>query len=477
MSIQRPLATAARTRLSALLAGGALVAGLAGCEANNLNVPNTNSVTPEAASAQPLQALQFFATGIVGTHRNNTAAHIRDIGLFGREVWYFQLQDGRWTTGYFRDFADNTSFGAGGTWGAAYGNLRNIYNFNAAVASAGSLSPQQVAAARGFAQTFEAMELLRIINTRHDLGAVTTLQTALDQYSPFVSRDSTFRYITNTLDAAATNLTNGGAAFPFTLPTTGGSGFTGFSTPATFLRFNRALKARVEAYRASLGCGATCYQAASTALAASFVTPTLSAATLNNGAYNLYSSAAGDALNGVWSIRNDLFANMSITTDADLPRTDARLTAKLVTTASRSQAGSDASTLLTNVYPANTSSIPIIDNEELWLLQAEVQWFTGNQAGALTTLNTVAQVAGGATGNRYTGITTNDAFVTALLAERRLSLFLEGHRWIDVRRFGRIASLPNGGTGFTVARQQVIPQAECQARAVTGNSALAGPGC
>ncbi|MCU0650096.1 MAG: hypothetical protein MUF00_19055, partial [Gemmatimonadaceae bacterium] len=234
MQTLRPMAASARVRATALLVGGALVAGLAGCEATDLNVPNTNNVTPDGAAAAPLQALQFFATGIVGTYRNNTSAHIRDIALFGREAWYFQLQDGRWTTGYFRDFNDNTSFGAGGTWGGSYGNLRNIFNFNDAIAGATSLTPQQVAAARGFAQTFEAMELLRIINTRHDLGAVTTLRRELDQYSPFVSRDSVFRYISNTLDAALTNLNNGGGAFPFTLPTAGGSGFTGFSTPATF---------------------------------------------------------------------------------------------------------------------------------------------------------------------------------------------------------------------------------------------------
>jgi hypothetical protein len=121
--------------------------------------------------------------------------------------------------------------------------------------------------------------------------------------------------------------------------------------------------------------------------------------------------------------------------------------------------------------------VPIIDNEELWLIRAEALWFTGDRAGAVQALNTVARVAGGATGDRYAGIATDAAFVDALLLERRLSLLLEGHRWIDVRRFGRLESLPLGGPGFRVARQQVIPQLECDARNRTNNPALYGPGC
>lgn len=469
----RPRASAWARRAAAMLACGVLASA---CSDKQLITANPNNVTPEAAGSNPVGALQLQATGIVATDRDNAASYIRDVALFGREAWYFQLQDSRWVTGYFRDYADNTSFGAGGTWGARYANLRNIKNFYTAVdAAAATIGTPAASASRGFAQTMEALQLLYLVNTRHDIGIAVAVPDDPQAVAPIVSRDSAFRYITNTLDAGLANLRAGGASFPFSLPTSGG-GFTGFTTPTTFAQFNRALKARVEAYRGSLGCGQACYTAALTALGQSFITPTLSAGNLNSGVFYTYSTSAGDVTNGLWGLRSDLYANMSITTDASVPQTDARLS-KITTATSRAQTGSDASTRTFNIYTTNSTPIPIIDNEELWLLKAEAQWFTGDRAGAMTTLNTVAQVAGGATGARYATPGADAGFVDALLAERRLSLLLEGHRWIDVRRFNRLATLPLGGAGFTVARQQVIPQAECVYRDRTGDAALKGPGC
>ncbi|MGZ8412677.1 MAG: RagB/SusD family nutrient uptake outer membrane protein [Gemmatirosa sp.] len=469
----RPRASAWARRTAAMLACGVLAGA---CSDSQLVTANPVNVTPEAAGSNPLGALQLQATGIISSDRDAATAYIRDVAVFGREAYYFQLQDGRWVTGYLRDFNDNTSFGAGGTWGVRYANLRNIKNFYTSVeASASALGTPAAAAARGFGQTMEALQLLYLVNTRHDVGIAVEIPDDPQSVAPIVSRDSAFRYITNTLDAGLTNLRAGGASFPFALPTAGG-GYTGFTTPTTFATFNRALKARVEAYRGSLGCGQACYTAALTALGQSFITATLDAGNLNNGVYNTTSTAAGDATNGIWGLRTDLYANMTITTDASVPQTDARLS-KILTAASRNQAGSDASTRTFNVYPTSSTPFPIIDNEELWLLRAEAQWFTGDRTGALTTLNRVATVAGGATGTRYAAPAADAGFLDALLAERRLSLLLEGHRWIDVRRFNRLATLPAGGAGFSVARQQVIPQAECIYRDRTGDAALKGPGC
>ena len=54
------------------------------------------------------------------------------------------------------------------------------------------------------------------------------------------------------LEQAKAELQAGGPAFPFSLP----AGFTGFNTPATFLQFNRALRARVAVYRSDFAGGA-----------------------------------------------------------------------------------------------------------------------------------------------------------------------------------------------------------------------------
>src|SRR5262249_53977287 len=91
----------------------------------------------------------------------------------------------------------------------------------------------------------------------------------------------------------------GATPFPFPLP----PGFTGFDTPATFIAFNRALAAKAYIFRATApvnaSCGAACYSAALTALAAAG--PTFGGfsdpSAFNTGVYLDYSAGAGDTEN------------------------------------------------------------------------------------------------------------------------------------------------------------------------------------
>ena len=48
--------------------------------------------------------------------------------------------------------------------------------------------------------------------------------------------------------------------------------------------------------------------------------------------------------------------------------------------------------------------------------------------------------------------------------EKRMSTLNEGLRWVDMRRWGRLALLPIDKAGQFVARVMPIPQAECDAR-------------
>lgn len=467
-------------RAAAALGAAAL---LAACSSDRINAPIETAVTPEAAAANPTAVLQLLAAGVVAQDRSSEVAFDIGTGLLGREAYNLTPQEGRNTTGFFRDYANNTSFGGGSNFTSRLGNLRTIFDFRAAVAtSAVAIGAEGVAASEGFASTEEAIQVYALVSTRFDLGAPVRVTADPAEVTPFVSRDSAHRFVSGKLDEGYTRLQAGGSAFPFTLPT-GNAGFTGFSTPATFARLNRALKARNEVVRGSLGCGAACYQAALTALGQSFITATLTTANLNTGVLYPFSTAAGDIINAYFTGRNDLYANPSIATDASVPQTDTRVTSKLLfNQTSRSVAGSDPSTIRIQLYSTNTAPVPLIDNEELWLIRAEALWFTGDRAGATAALNAVATVAGGQAGNRYTQAASDADFVTQLLAERRLSLLFEGHRWVDVRRFNRLSTLPAGGTGFTVATQLPVPQGECQARdtyirAGLGDETLRGPGC
>ena len=60
-----------------------------------------------------------------------------------------------------------------------------------------------------------------------------------------------------------------------------------------------------------------------------------------------------------------------------------------------------------------------------------------------------------------------------LLLQRTLSLFQEGHRWVDYRRFNKLAELgtlsQDVAAGFTVAIYSVMSQQECDARNRVGN--------
>jgi starch-binding outer membrane protein, SusD/RagB family len=106
------------------------------------------------------------------------------------------------------------------------------------------------------------------------------------------------------------------------------------------------------------------------------------------------------------------------------------------------------------VYKSNTDAIPIIRNEELILLYAEAKIQTGALLDAVTALNIIR------TGNGlqpYTGAVTKDALIDEMLYQRRYSLFFEGHRWIDMRRYNRLNQLPIDRTGDDVWVNFPIP--------------------
>ena len=57
-----------------------------------------------------------------------------------------------------------------------------------------------------------------------------------------------------------------------------------------------------------------------------------------------------------------------------------------------------------------------------------------------------------------------------------MSLVFEGHKWIDMRRFGRLAQLPKDLPTHIVVSRLPVPQAECLQRANVA-AELKGPGC
>jgi hypothetical protein len=474
------------------LAIAAALAALGGCKASDLNVPNPNSPTVSGASADPT-SFQLLATGLLADQRGTRTGMITYDGILGRESYTFTPQEGRNTTNPLIGIIvngvqklDPTGFGVA-PWAGQYGVLRDVYNFKNTIAANTLISASQKSAALGFTQVIEALMLFDIVQTHDTLGAIVEIKADPTVLAPFVSRDSVYKYILGTLDASATNLAAGGAAFPFTLS----GGFAGFNTPATFTQFNRAIKAKVAAHYATAGGGAAAWQTSLTALGASFLNGAATTRTgLDVGVYDTY-GASPDTPNALTQATNtNLYAHMSFLTDvqkkADGVTPDDRYTAKIRTglpsrTGPLSGDGSPtsaSSTLGFSIWPTITSTVPIIRNEELILLRAEAKLATGDKAGAIADLNTVRVNSGGLPPTTLTAASTDDAVLNGILYEKRYSLMMEGDRWIDMRRYNKLDQLPldiaTGPNKNFVARVSPIPQAECLVRAgATGT--LLGP--
>lgn len=458
---------------------GALM--LAACSADSLQIPNYNNATPDQVTNDPVGALPLLASGVLRDDRGNYTGYVLGTGILGREGYNYTPTEGRNTSGWLSSDVNNpTSFGGTSLWGGYYTALRDIANMVSVVegATAGLFTDAQKNAALGFAHTMEAIQLYYVISTRHNLGAPVQINSDPTELAPFVSRDSVFGYVAGKLNQAATELAAGGAAFPFTLH----AGFAGFNTPSTFLRFNRAFAARVNATRASLGtsgCGAArsaaCYQTALTNLGESFLN---ASGSLTAGPFRPYSAAAGDLTNTLGNAQN---ANIvaHYLSDQGVQAGDKRFADKIIRLASVKNASAATIGVGTNfdfsnaMYANNTSPVAIIRNEELILLRAEARYFTGDVPGAVADINIIRTAAGLPA---LTGFASEQAFIDELLYNRRWSLLMEGHRWVDVRRFGRLETLPKDLSTHIVATQLPVPQAECLARALA-DASLKGPGC
>lgn len=456
--------------MTRVVLGSAAAVALTACNADRLNVPNFNNPGTEAATRDARSAIGFQVGGILDAARAQQPGHISGVGIMGRESFNYTPQEGRNTSGYLIDPQNPTSFSAGVSFGARYANARNIFNLLAVADASPALSAAEKASVGGFGRTMRALEFHYVLATRDELGMPIEQSDDPSAIFPFVSRDSAFRAIKAELATARTNLSAAGATFPFTLT----SGFAGFNTPATFAQFNQALTARVEVYHATAGCGAPCYTNALAAVAASFIDPT---GDLAAGVYHVY-GIAPESPNTINSTTNrDVLAHPSIRTDRAAG--DTRYDAKIAPIAAPRAPGGGVAGITTDLgfirYPAQTTPIPIIRNEELILLRAEARYFTGDVAGALTDINTIRTRAGGLAARG--AFTSADDFTTELLYQRRYSLLLEGHRWIDVRRLGRLNSLPLDHPTHVRAANFVVPQGECQVRRNTGDNALFGPGC
>lgn len=468
-----------RLRVSLHVCGTGLIAGvilLSACR--DFDVQNTNAPTQDALTAAPTRAvLARNATGIQIQAFNDLAAELEFYTIYGREGYNLLGNDPRETGEQIRGPQD-AGGRSGGLWLGKYQSIRTINTYLTALGNATGLTAPELRASAGFAKTYKAWNLFKLAVRSGATGIPIDVDRAItDLPAPFVPFAEAMAAASTLLDEAQADLQAGGSAFPFTFV----PGYAGFTTPATFLQFNRALAADVLVHRATLNSCTACWAQAATAIGASFITTAGLPGSLATGVYYGYTGAAGELSNPVTELLTSqrYWVHPSIVTGAQTRANgepDLRLTTKVLA-AGRTRTLNDIvathkpvlyNSVTNRAAPATDADIPWITNEELLLLRAEIRWNTANKSGAIDDINLVRVHAGGLAPSTLTAASSDADFVTELLYNRLYSLlWTQGTRWIDARRYNRTAALPRDRAGDVVHPYMLVPAAECDARGVS----------
>ncbi len=397
--------------------------------------------------------LQDLIGGILFSSRERLGTYYDDCGVIGREYWRFSGSDPRFTTdllGGANSVLDNNTFYITRPWQSRYRTVKNA-NLILDIFDAQDLSDlftsAEITATRGLLKTFIAYEMLLNLNLTDSNGIRIDVADEND-LGPFVSKSEALTGIKSFLTEGANDLSNGGGNFPFVLS----SGFDGFDSPGTFLQYNKAISARVAAYQGNAS-------EVLSFLGGSFFN--LNGSDLNSGVYYTFSEDQTDIINPLFiSEGGSSVAQARVVQPLFLSEAedgDNRMSKTLQLSESLTLDGLTGDHIVYR-YLSNSDVIPIIRNEELILLYAEAN-ITVNPAEAVNALNIIRGSAG--LGN-YTGETDTASLINEMLNQRRYSLYAEGHRWIDMRRYDRLDDLPLDRPDDNVWDKFPIPLAENQ---------------
>lgn len=466
----------------------ALTVGLAlavACQ-DSTGVNNPNSLPVTSVQGPLTHAnLQTLVTGILNGGRGSFGLrYIYFSEGLARDAVRLDPSEPRFVT----ELLGNTIDASGFVGGSAFtGFTLDVSSENQLLAqldkpNMDTITAGQVLAAKGFVQTFKALDLYRIAALRDSLGVPTDNTDPLHP-TPLQCKTAALARMSVLLDSAVNNLrqaqTAGETGFPFTLP----AGFMvsgDYTQISNFVLFNRGLKGKIEVYRGLdhtnynpatntiSAAGLQNMQTARFALDTALGTPVpggVPASALANGPYYQYSTAAGETQNPVASDVN-LHLNRSVV-DSILPG-DLRASKIANPTVTYSRYGYKAKGDPSIALPSAANSIKplaILRNGELVLLRAQAYIHLNNLAAATADLNTVHVNAGGLA--PYPVFTTQADAINALLYEKRYSLLFEGaQRLVDLRAYGRLNSANFRKESTSDAYNSVlpIPIAEINAR-------------
>jgi hypothetical protein len=477
--------------------------GLALGACTDTDVPNFNSPNISQSGLTSPPNFQLLVTGVFSASRNDVGYLMGAGTSFARDMGNFTNSDPRFDTEWLGDGVPipNSDFYGNGGW---TNEFRTAKAANLVLATIPNVSPAyttpQQAAIAGITQTMKALNFMYLAEWRDTsgvpIGNLTSQNFSVE--APILCVSDVWKYIVALLDSAHTNLTTaGGIPLPVTVP----SGFAAVSSvagpanaPGSFDAFNRALagKANLElAYaiaRKNAGTAPTptspgAPDAASLTRADSDITasslynpgailpPTPGGITDPLGVYHSFSGVSGDVPNPfqvgtitIVTLRVLLGFVAAVDTAHDL-RWKNKIVVNPLPFQQTTFSDAVATQFTVNTYPSVGSQIPIIRNEELTLLEAQVQLGLGNFSRAWTNVNAVRTAAGGLAA--LTPVLTYAATRDAILAEQRPSLILEGgaDRMISIRMYGlQTTLLTDWGPTDTHATLLPIPAVEATPR-------------
>jgi hypothetical protein len=410
--------------------------------------------TIESVTSKPLirSSLQTLATGVLAQDRAGvvgTGTYLVLAAILQRDAIRVDTSEPRYVQETLGTNPDPGSFAGSGGFGGFYTAIRAEKSLIKALESAveGSFTPDEVAATKGFVRTIEGLDYMRLIELRDTVGI--PIQADDNETLTDVSCKSTvLNFIAALLDSANTDLSGaaGSTKVPFVLPT----GFTSFgrdySVVSNIQKFNRAVKGKVDVYRAinrknPQTARATDAIAELTFALGGAAPGAVPASQFSFGPYYKFVVGGSEATpNNVSDSRIAL--NLMA---ADSIRPGDTRASKIVTRSTLS--GTNQGLLFTSnktcakctATTANQEApLGILRDEELVLLRAQAYIEAGNLAAATADLNSVTQAYGNAP---YAVFATKAQAISALLYEKRYSLLMEGpQRLVDLREYGRLNS-------------------------------------
>lgn len=426
---------------------GAAVLALGACKDSTF-VPDLNNPSVESTSGALTPGnLQLLLTGVLNQERQALGYPFLVLpGTMSRDILRLDNSEPRFITETLQIPPSPGGFVAGG-FTPYYTAVLAEQNLLAAIPRAtAEFTAGDKAAIAGFVRTLKANDLYRVLETRDTLGIPVALSDpATGSLAPILCKPNVLAYLSALLDSAYTDLQAAQSAGTTTFPATLPAGWTSiggdYSQISNLIKYNRGLKGKIEVYRGLAGGGAADLSPAVAALDIALAGDPGTAASLAEGPYYQFSTLSGETQNPLFDARIHLQPSVY-----DSLQPGDRRGSKIVvrsTPATLAVSGYTFSTLydpavsVTSNAANQTRPIPILKNEELYLLRAQAKIGLGDLAGATVDINVVRTASGGLP--PYPVFTSQTAAINALLYEKRYSLLTDGpQRLVDLRAYGRL---------------------------------------